>query len=113
MRLGYIFIFCFTFISLYGYGQNPKADSILNVIPTLNNDSTKVNSLIKLGTAYLSTDVNAALKYGSEALELATTLNYANGEGYSHKLLGQALSNQSKYLEALVEFEASLAVFES
>jgi len=114
MSRGFVFIFiCVHVMSLIGYAQHPKADSILQILPTLSEDSTKVNTLIALGNAHLYSNAAEALKYGSLARELAAKLNYANGGGYALKLLGQAYARQSKYPDAIIQFKASLEAFQS
>ncbi len=108
-----IFFTCLVFLAFSGSAQNSEAEKIQKIIPSLKEDSTKVNTLIELGNAYLSTDVNEALMYGEEAKVLAEKLNYVKGKGFALKLIGQALSKQSNFLEAIDQFNASLQAFES
>ncbi len=77
------------------------------------NDSTKVHTLINLGMAYLSVDIDEAIKYGKEARDLAEEVNHTKGLGYALKLLGMGYAYQSNSSEADSQFKASLAVFES
>ena len=109
----FLFLVCFCAVTLSGIAQNPEADSILSILPTQQEDSTKVNSLIALGNSYLYTDVENAIKYGAMARNLAEKIKYANGSGYSQKLLGQAYARKSNFPEAIVQFKASLLAFES
>ena len=106
-------IYCLLFLSWNVYGQSTEIDSLKAVLQTTKEDSLKVNTLIELGTNFLSEDFNEALKYGNTARLLAEKINYRKGQGFALKLLGLAYAYQSNYLEADIQFKASLAVFES
>jgi adenylate cyclase len=99
-------------IDCFPQDEEYTIDSIKLSILRQNEDSAKVNSLIHLGTIYLNSDVNQALIIGQEAKELATKINYKNGQGYSFKLLGQAYASLGNYLESIIEFKTSLSYFE-
>ena len=108
-----IFFTCLVFLAFSGSAQNSEAEKIQKIIPSLKEDSTKVNTLIELGNAYLSTDVNEALMYGEEAKVLAEKLNYVKGKGFALKLIGVCFTRQGNYFEAIIQFKASLEAFEA
>jgi adenylate cyclase len=112
LRLSSIISLCLVVLTLRCYAQNPEAERILKIIPSLKEDSVKVNKLIELGTSYLSSDINEAIKYGNQAHDLADKINYQVGLGYSYNLLGLCYSNQANYPESDINFKAGLAVFE-
>jgi len=93
--------------------QNQKVDSLITVLNKLRSDSLKVSTLLNLGNEHLYTDVDEAYKYGEWALDLATKINYKNGEGYAAKLLGQIYAKKSNYPEAILQFKASLEAFQA
>jgi len=108
-----IFFICLVVLSFRCYSQNLEADSLARIIPSLQEDSTKVNTLIELGTLYLATDINEALNLGNQARDLAEKIKYRKGLGFSLKLLGLGNAYKGNYVEADVQFKASLEVFES
>ena len=112
-RLNYVISFLLTILSINGLAQNPEAEKLVRLIPSLKEDSSKVNTLIELGTVYLDTDINEALKYGNQARDLAEKVNFRKGLGFARKLLGLGSAYKGNYLEADVQFKASLEVFES
>ena len=93
--------------------QEPKIDSLKSVLALQQDDSTKVNTLIEIGTLYLSTDIEQALNYGSQARELAEKENYTKPSGFAFKLLGLGSAYKGDYINADVYFKASLKAFES
>jgi len=112
-RFNFAILFLLSLLSISGWAQNSEAERIMRIIPSLKEDSTKVNTLIELGTAYLSTDINEAIKYGIEARDLAENVNHKKGLGFALKLLGLGNAYKGNYVEADVQFKASLEVFES
>ncbi len=106
----FIFLFFLPFIIA---AQNPEAERIKALLPSLKEDSTKVNTIISLGTAYLDSDPSEALKYGEEARVLAEKINYTKGKGFALKLVGQGLTRQSNFVEAIQKFNSSLEAFKS
>ena len=94
-------------------GQTSEIDSLKNIISTQREDSLKVNNLIALGTKYLGEDLQEAMRHGSEALELAEKIEYQKGRGYAYKLIGLVSFYQANYPEAVIQFQHSLAVFDS
>ena len=106
-------ILCFFLYSWDIYAQTDQIDSLKNIVETEHDDSLKVDALIELGTAYLSIDLAEGLRYGNTAEDLAKKTDYQRGLGFAHKLLGLGYVYQGNYLEADIEFKASLAVFEA
>lgn len=112
-RTHLLFSIIFLTFTSHAQTENKEIDSLKAVLASQKNDSTKVKTLIDIGTAYLSTDVEKALQYGEQARELAENENYRKQLGYAYKLLGLASAYKSDYLNSDRYFKASLAVFES
>jgi len=53
---------CFTQSS-----EDSKLDSLKSILASQKDDSTKVNTLIDIGTSYLAVDINEELNYGNRA----------------------------------------------
>ncbi len=113
-RLHFILYFILFIFSIRSSAQFNEADSLLKIIPTLPEDSVKVNTLINLGNAYFfNTDISDAIEHGTSAKELAKKIKYARGLGFSCKLLGQAYAKRSNFSESLNQFKEALKAFES
>jgi len=95
-----------------GQEDDPVIDSLITVADTLPNDSTKVNTLISLGTRYLGVNNKEAIFYGNDALTLAKELEFKIGQAYALKLLGQGYAESGNFQEADTQFKGSLAIFE-
>jgi len=108
----YLVLLILLILTTVGFGQLPHIDSLKRVITLQKEDSSKVNLLIELGTAYLSSDISEALNYGNQANQLATRINYGKGLGFAHNLLGLAYSKQANYPESNIQFKAGLEAFE-
>ncbi len=109
----FLSIIVFLSINCLAQPKNQELDSLKNLLILQNDDSLKVNTLIEIGTFYSSTDLIEAMKYAEQARTLAGNVNFKKGEGYAYKLLGICNAYQGKYLEANVQFQSSLEVFES
>jgi adenylate cyclase len=105
--------FCLIFFFFAANAQTSEIDSLKNIISTQGEDSLKVNNLIALGTIYLGEDLQEAMRLGSEALELAEKIDYQKGRGYAYKLIGLVSVYKANYPEAVIQFQHSLAVFDS
>jgi len=110
-----VFLLLFLFsvaLSSPAQERDPAIDSLKRVLVSQKNDSTKVNTLIDIGTLYLNYDITEAIKYGTQARDLAEKDNYQKGLGFALKLIGMGHAYRSEYIEADLQFKASLAVFE-
>lgn len=113
IRVSILFISIFLTLDCIAQDQDPKIDSLKSVLATQKDDSTKVNTLISIGTHYLSSDIDKAMNYGIQAQELAQNIDFVIGEAYALKLLGMGYNTSAKYPEADAKFKESLQLFES
>jgi len=98
-------------IATKGIAQHSEIDSIRNMLGAEKDDTAKVNSLLALSRAYLSVDPLHAINYADSARGLSERLHYQKGSAYAFKNIGNAYSKGGKYLEALENWEKSLALF--
>lgn len=66
-----------------------------------------------LGKTYFSSDPQEAIKYNTQAKELADQIKFQKGAAYALKNIGIAYYVQGKYVEALSQWQQSLAIFDS
>ena len=66
--------------SCISFAQNPKVDSLLNVLNSSKQDTIKVLVLNELFLEYEYIDEQKAKEYLDKALELSTKIRYKKGE---------------------------------
>ena len=106
----------FTFLSLIiggGYAQNMQVDSLKRAVLLEPNDTGKVNNLLALGKKLFSTAPGESVEYGLRAKELAEKLNFQKGLAYAYKTIGMGYYWQGNHLEAIHNYQKSLAIFDS
>ena len=88
-----------------------KTDSLLHILPTLKEDSTKVQVYLELQNEYHRKDLNIALDYVTKAEELAERLGLIlkQAEAKWHK--SYLLTELRMYENARKECEAALVIF--
>ncbi len=89
-----------------------KIDSMLIVLPALNEDTAKVRSLMTLAGALRFQNSDSSLIFAKRALSLATRLNFEMGVADSKRRMGAIYADQSKYNQgASLAYEA-VALYE-
>jgi serine phosphatase RsbU (regulator of sigma subunit)/tetratricopeptide (TPR) repeat protein len=92
--------------------QDPsQADSLIAVLSGLGQDSVRVNTLNEITAVLAPTDMDEAIRYGTEAKDLAEQINYPGGEALASKNLGIAYYYQGDNVEALKNWESSLSLY--
>lgn len=107
------FLFCIVSFTIAVQAQNQEIDSLKNVIASQEEDTLKVNNLIALSTAWFNKDLNEAIRYGTEAVELADKIDFKKGKAYAYKAIGLGNFFRGNYPEAVIQFQNSLEIFES
>jgi class 3 adenylate cyclase len=100
-------------LATIAWSQDPKIDSLKNLISKSKTDSVTVNGLIELSRIYLSIDLSKAIAHANQARTIAEKAGYQKGLGYAYKAVAIVYYNQSNYPEALVQFQNSLNIFEN
>jgi len=110
LRLYLPLLFLFSGITLNG--QDSRVDSMKMLLLSLDEDTTKVNTLNAIADELYRADPDQAMRYGLEARTLAEQLNYPKGEEKKKKNIGLGFYMQGEYTEALRYWEPSLALYE-
>jgi len=108
-----LFFIFMIFISLKGYPQDSKTDSLKALVQTATADSAKVNLLNTISYSLFTSAPAEAIDYGKQALKLAEEINFKKGVAYSLKNIGLGFYMQSNFPEVLNYWDQSLKVFES
>ena len=103
----------FTCGHIYAQKQGQAhVDSLLQALPKQQEDSNKVNILQDLSFSYCTINAEKGIKYGQQALVLATKLNWEKGVAYAHNSLGNNYQKLSDYASALNSFLIALKIAE-
>lgn len=106
-----VFLFISMVIGVFPLSGQQKIDSLQSVIKTAEDDTNKVNTLIKLGKEYeRAGDYESAMKNVNEALELSDDLGYDNGIAQSYHTMGGFYYNQGNFRESRDMFTLALEV---
>jgi signal transduction histidine kinase len=101
------------FLNLQGRTQDSETDSLLKVVAQTNDDSLKVNTLIKLASLNAEPSPDSALRFATEAKELAIKTGSRTGTAFAYKWIGISNNNLGNYYDALVNSNNSLNIFET
>jgi adenylate cyclase len=100
-------------ISVRGYSQDSKTDSLKALIQTVVDDTTRVNLLNSISYNLFTSAPAEAIDYGKQALTLAEEINFKKGIAFASKNIGLGYYMQSNFPEVLNYWDQSLKVFES
>ncbi len=88
-----------------------KADSLLHVLPTLKEDSTKVEAYFQLIDEYYRKDLNKALYYATKAEELSENLGLVLKLANAKRNAAYMLTNLKHYDQAKEKYNSALLIF--
>jgi len=106
-RLRSYHLLLFLFWASAALPQDPQLDSLKAVLNNQGQDSLRVNTLNEIASALATTDMDEAIRYGTEARDLAEQINYPVGEALANKNLGVAYFYQGDNVEAIKKWESS------
>ncbi|HET9279005.1 MAG TPA: tetratricopeptide repeat protein, partial [Flavitalea sp.] len=106
-------VFVALFISVAAAAQSNRIDSLQRLVNNSKEDTLKVNHLLLLSKAYISSAPDDAIKYSLEARDLSRKLDFKPGIGYALKNIGMVYYNQTKYVETIEYWNQSHAIFDS
>jgi len=97
-------------VSLPLAGQ-ARIDSLLKEVPKQKDDTNKVNILTAISYACSGVDPDEGIKYGQQALALATKLNWNKRIGDANSTMGANYMNKSGYTKALEYYFKALQIY--
>ena len=114
--VNYVQILLFLVLSsfpLFCAAQDVRTDSLKTILLSSEDDTLKINILNVLADHLNRSQPSKTIEYGNEARVLAEELNFEKGLAFALKNIGQGYFNQGNYVEALLNWEQSLRIFES
>ncbi|MEA3461143.1 MAG: tetratricopeptide repeat protein [Bacteroidota bacterium] len=92
--------------------QDAYVDSLRLALRDLGLDTTRVHTLNAIATALYSSDPDVAIRYGTEAKELAELIDFPAGQALAYKNIGLGHYFQAEFTEAARNWESSLKIYE-
>ena len=87
-------------------------DSMLKDLPKAKEDTNKVNLLNGLSFCYHNIKPDEGIKYGQQALDVATKLDWKKGIAGANNNLGNNYTNKSDYPQGLEYYQKALKLYE-
>jgi len=91
--------------------QDLRIDSLKQVLSSMDEDSSKVNTLNRLAYQLCSIEPQEAIYYASQAIDLARRIEFQEGLAAAFKNTGFAYYMQGNYREALTGLEKALDIY--
>jgi two-component sensor histidine kinase len=108
-----LLILLFSLISFHdGQTQSINIDSLYNISISHPEDTVRVEACLELSKIYQRINVDSAILYAQQALELARKSNYTRGEILTLNRLGVIKKNYGKFEEALRFYRQGLRLSE-
>ena len=106
----------FIFINLSVFSQSKEEtrelDSIFKLLPSLKEDSVKVNSLNKVAHVNLYLNNNTRKKLVNDAIRISNKINFENGLGKSYATMGKIFSNEFNKNKTFEYLNKALLIFQ-
>ena len=100
------------FTGVFAYPQNVQVDSLKAVLENTEEDTSKVNILNDMAAIVFRTAPEEAIKYSSDAKNLAQQINFQKGLALAYKNIGLGYYMQGNYSEAFKNWEPSLEIYQ-
>jgi len=94
------------------FAQNPTIDSLKRVLATELADDSRLFTLQYISAEYWKMDIDTAILYSEEVLQLAQEMDYERGIGNAYILLGASYTYLGSYPLALDYLYQALAIYE-
>ena len=95
------FLFILSFALIF-HAQDSQVDSLKAILENSKDDTLKVNLLNTLAVNVYRSDPEEAIKYGSEAKDLAEQIDFRKGLAYAFKSIGLGYYIQGNFVEAII-----------
>ena len=107
LRFWVVFLSLYVFSSVYASAP----DSLISLLKTRLEDSSRVNLLIQLGSELLGVNNDSSIVFSKMAYQLADSVQLTEKKAYALKNIGLGYYYKGEFLEVLNYWEQSLAAF--
>jgi len=111
LKIQLFFVFSLLVGNISFSQESVYVDSLLQVIQSDAEDTTKVNSYILLANEYYSYDTDTTLYYSSQALSLAKKIGFKEGAAAAYNWSGYILELQGNLDSAVYNYNVALNIF--
>src|SRR3989344_5642732 len=107
-----IYLFLVFGVSSTTAQNTKKIDSLLTVLKTAKEDTSKAMLFVFLADEYYQSDYEKAMEYSKQASSLAKKLNFIPAQANAANLMGNIISDNGKYADALAYYNQSYDLYE-
>lgn len=111
MKKVFIVIILLFTVPISHYGQSSELDSLLNILPLQDEDTSRVWTLRDIARLYCTEDAPKALPYGQQAYDLAKKIGFERGEAKALYSLALANDYNGNTEIAVNEFKRAQKLF--
>ena len=108
INLFFIFYFCFSI----SQAQRKVIDSLINILTVIKEDTSSINSLNSLASAFRFNQPDTSILLGNRALMMAEKINWNPGIAKTERNLGSFYRLRGNYPDALEHYTKALEIFE-
>lgn len=114
MQFTRIFLFLILLGSIsVAYPQKNDLKTMIENAGKGKEDTARVNLLIDICDSIFRVNPDEAIRYGTQALELAGKIKFLKGEAYALKYIGMGYFEQGEYEKTFGYFQRALEIFET
>ena len=110
-RLSFLVGFCICF--LISPAQRETIDSLINSLKIIKEDTSFINSLNALASAFRFNEPDTSILLGNRALIMAEKINWEKGIAKTERNLGTFYRLKGNYPDALSHYTRALAIYEN
>lgn len=107
----FFFLLLTAVLAFPSFGDN-KSDSLVNIIETFKEDTSKVNEIIRVCIFIRENDPDKTIEIATEGIKLSQKLDYKLGLAKCIQNIGVAYNNKSNYEKAVDNYLKALKLFD-
>jgi len=100
-----LFVVISVLMPVFTMAQDAILDGLSDVLSRSQNDSEKVELMLKLGNEYRSSDLDKALYHGEQAAALSQQIGHGQGRAQALKLIGLVHYFRGNLADALIQWQ--------
>jgi serine phosphatase RsbU (regulator of sigma subunit) len=113
MKIAYLYLIWFVFLSSFSYAQQDKIDSLWQINRKAESPNLKVQSLLDISHQLLYEDIDSGRVVARIALEMARRHQFDNHEGHALILMGRSYAWNASFDTAAIYYQQSVEKYKS
>jgi signal transduction histidine kinase/tetratricopeptide (TPR) repeat protein len=107
----FVFLLCYLSVSAQKKGQ-ARIDSLITVLPSITEDTARVNLLVDIGGEYTNFNATEGLRFALQAIDLAQKITFNRGLLIAYNSAGNNARVKGEYAKAIGYNEKGFAIAE-